>query len=233
MAVDINARINLSLMSVTCSCSQLELEASITWLNARFSTLYVTNMCTMNARTVPTSRRPLQHQPTKHLHYVTNNIKIPGYNITITEKLLNNRAKKIQHNELFTFWAVNTNEQTVSDRKIMIWCHWVHNTLSEHCRYVKNALSTIVDSQPELLVWVKNMNVAKNGPKCMILKATRMYGFNSLLSLLTTLSQQQQHITNYYFQRSDSLKIFHFRLTLQQSNKWKLFNIAVKNFFLF
>ena len=53
---------HLSLISVTCSWSQLELDANMTWLNARFSMLYVTNMCSMNASTVPTSSRPLQQQ---------------------------------------------------------------------------------------------------------------------------------------------------------------------------
>jgi len=56
----------LSLISVTCSWSQLELDASTTWLNARFSMLYVTTMCSRNASTVPTSKRPLQQQTARY-----------------------------------------------------------------------------------------------------------------------------------------------------------------------
>lgn len=50
---------NLSLISVMCSCSQLEVEASTTWFMARLLMQEVKTRCTMNADTVPTNRRPL------------------------------------------------------------------------------------------------------------------------------------------------------------------------------
>ena len=49
----------LSLMSATCSCSQLELDAAVTWLNALLSTLYVTSRWKTAANNVPSRRRPV------------------------------------------------------------------------------------------------------------------------------------------------------------------------------
>ena len=49
----------LSLISETCSCSQLELDAAIIWLKARLSIVYVTKICEQKAKLVPISNRPL------------------------------------------------------------------------------------------------------------------------------------------------------------------------------
>lgn len=68
MRIVIKNASNLSLISVMCSCSQLELEASMTWLKALLFTLYVTNMWNMNAYSVPIKSRPLKN--TTRLHTI-------------------------------------------------------------------------------------------------------------------------------------------------------------------
>lgn len=70
----------LSLMSVTCSCNQLELDANMTLLNAWFSMLYVMNMCEMKANAVPTNRRPLTYTKYNQMRSTSNavNIKCKG-----------------------------------------------------------------------------------------------------------------------------------------------------------
>lgn len=52
----------LSLISVICSCSQLELEASTTWFIALLLILYVSVKCTIKANIVAIISRPLKSQ---------------------------------------------------------------------------------------------------------------------------------------------------------------------------